>query len=191
MFGVRGSAPGGVEPLALQKKWRAILVATLVLLPAYWGIVSGLVAAASDDPGAPSAGPAIAFGLALLPFVFIVLAFLSQHPRAPSAVLKAMGLCLVIGIPAAALAPDAISGLVAGIGAGGAAALRADAEQAWKARAIGILAITLYVLLMVRVVPDVTLLLAPTLPFTCLGVADHVAEIRRSRARGSGVPGTP
>ena len=191
MFRARGPAPGGIEPLSPQRKWRAILIATLLLLPSYWGIVSGLVAVASDDPDAPPAGPAIAFGLGLLPFVFITLAFLSQHPRAPSAVLKAMGLSLLVGIPAAALAPDAISGLVAGIGAGGAAALRADAAQAWKARALGVLAVSAYVFVMVRVVPDVALLLAPTLPFTCLGVADHLAETRRARAEGSGVPGGP
>ena len=40
----------------------------------------------------PAPGPAIALGLALIPFVFIVLAFLSEHPSAPGAVVKAMGL---------------------------------------------------------------------------------------------------
>jgi hypothetical protein len=191
VFGARGSGPGGIEPLSPQRKWRAILIATLLLLPSYWGIVSGLVAVASEDPDAPPAGPLIAFGLGLLPFVFVALAFLSQHPRAPSAVLRAMGLSLLVGIPAAALAPDAISGLVAGIGAGGAAALRPDATQAWKARALGLIAVTAYVFVMVRVVPDVALLLAPTLPFTCLGVADHLAETRRARTEGSGVAGRP
>ena len=191
MAGARGPVPGGVEPLSPQRKWRAILLATLLLLPAYWGIVTGLVAAASDDPDAPPAGPAIAFGLALLPFVFILLAFLSQHPKAPSAALRAMGLSLLVGLPVAALAPDAISGIVAGVGAGGAAALRADVPGGWKARAIGVAAVTAYVFVMVRVVPDVTVLLAPTLPFTALGVADHVAETRRLRAERPEVPGRP
>ncbi|MBA3363940.1 MAG: hypothetical protein H0T07_06010, partial [Actinobacteria bacterium] len=72
--------------------------------------------------------------------------------------------------------------LVAGIGAGGIAALRTDTEGAWKARAIGVFAVSLYAFVMIRLVPDVTLLLAPTLPFTCLGVADHLAERRREQA---------
>lgn len=175
----RRSSPAGLEPLSPQKKWRAITLSTLLLLPAYWGIVTGLVAVASDDPSAPAAGPPIAFGLALLPFVYIALAFLSQHPRAPSAVLKAMGLSILVGIPAAAIAPDGVTGLVAGIGAGGIAALRPEELRGWRARAVGVLIVSVYTFVMVRVVPDVTLLLAPTLPFTCLGVADHVAETRR------------
>ena len=44
--------------------------------------------------------------------------------------------------------------------------------------------VTVYVALMVRIVPDVAVLLAPTLPFTCLGVADHLAEVRRAREEG-------
>ncbi len=158
------------------------MLSTLLLVPAYWGIVIGVVAVSSDKPDAPPAGPPIAFGLALLPFVYIALAFLSAHPRAPSAVVKAMGLTLLIGIPASAITQDAITGLVAGIGAGGIAALRTDTEGAWKARAIGVFAVSLYAFVMIRLVPDVTLLLAPTLPFTCLGVADHLVERRSEKA---------
>lgn len=178
----RRSSPAGIEPLSPKRKWRAITLSTLLLVPAYWGIVAGVVAVASDSPDAPPAGPSIAFGLALLPFVFISLAFLSAHPRAPSASVKAMGLSLLVGIPAAAIAPDAVTGLVAGIGAGGIAALRADVDGAWKARAIGVLTVSVYAFVMLRLVPDVALLLAPTLPFTCLGVADHLAERRSEKA---------
>lgn len=93
-----------------------------------------------------------------------------------------MGLSLLVGIPVAAIAPDLVTALVAGIGAGGIAALRADQEGVWKARALAVLAVSAYAFVMVRVVPDVTLLLAPTLPFTCLGVADHLVERRREQA---------
>lgn len=186
----RGPSSPPLEPLAPQRKWRAILIATLLLLPSYLGIVVGLVAVASDKPDAPPAGPPIAFGLGLLPFVFIALAFLSSHPAAAGAAAKAMGLSLLVGIPVAALVPDAVTGLVAGIGAGGAAALRPEPHATWKARALAVLAVSVYASSMVRIVPDVTLLLAPSLPFTCLGVADHLAETRRARAEGSEVPGT-
>jgi hypothetical protein len=167
------------------------MLSTLLLVPAYWGIVIGLVSVASDSPDAPPAGPAIAFGLAMLPFVFIALAFLSEHPRAPGAVLKAMGLSLLVGIPVSAIAPDAITGLVAGIGAGGAAALRADEDRSWKARGIAVLGVSAYAFTMVRLVPDVALLLAPTLPFTCLGVADHLVERRRELAEERLTAGRP
>ena len=190
---VPSQAPSSVpvDPLAPRRKWRAITIASLLLLPAYLGIVVGLVAVASDRSDAPSAGPPIAFGLGLVPFVFVALAFLSSHPRAPGAAAKAMGLSLLVGIPIAALVPDVVTGLVAGIGAGGAVALRPEPNSSWKARAIGVAAVSVYAAVMVRVVPDVTVLLAPTLPFTALGVADHLAEIRRLRTERPAVPGRP
>jgi hypothetical protein len=102
-----------------------------------------------------------------------------------------MGLALLVGIPVAALVPDAVTGLVAGIGAGGAAALRPEPDGSWRARALGVAAVSVYAAVMVRIVPDVTVLLAPTLPFTCLGVADHLREQRRGRAKDHEVAGTP
>ena len=157
------------------------MIATLVLVPSYWSVLAGLVSLTSDSADAPPAGPFIAFGLVLIPFVFIVLAFLSEHPRAPGAVVKGMGLALIVGIPVSAIAADAVTGLVAAVGAGGIAALRADRPEAWKARAIAVLVVSVYVYLMIRVAGDVTLLLAPTLPFTCLGVADHLLERRTEK----------
>jgi hypothetical protein len=173
----RGSAPAGAEPLSPRQKWRAITLATLVLAPAYWSIVAGLVAGSSDDPRAPHPGPLIAFGLALVPFVFVVLAFLSGHPRAPGAVIRAMALSLVIGIPVSALVPDAVTGFVAGLGAGGIAALRADLSHDWKARTLAVAAASALAFAVVRV-SDLALVLAPALPFTALGLADHVTERR-------------
>ena len=178
----RRSGLAGAEPLSPRKKWRAITLATLVLAPAFWSVLAGVVAVGSDDPRAPAPAPLIAFGLALVPFVYIVLAFLSEHPRAPGAVVRAMVLSLVVGIPISALAPDAVTGFVAGLGAGGIAALRADPIHSWKARAAAVAVVTLLVFLLVMV-SDLALLLAPALPFTSLGVADQIVERRRERPR--------
>jgi hypothetical protein len=151
------------------------------MAPAFWSVLAGVVAVSSEDPRAPSAGPLIAFGLALVPFVFVVLAFLSEHPRAPGAVVRAMVLSLLVGIPVSAIAPDAVTGFVAGLGAGGIAALRADPIHSWRARAAAVAAVTLFVFLLVMV-SDVALLLAPALPFTSIGVADQLAERRKGRS---------
>src|SRR5262245_1281888 len=130
----------GALPLTPQRKWQAITVATLVLFPGYLALLAGLVSAATDSgkdqPGAPQTAVALVVGLALIPFVFIVLAFMSQHPNAPAAAAKAMGLSLLIGIPVSALAGDAVTGIVAGVGAGGIVALRSEPVHNWKARAI-------------------------------------------------------
>ena len=181
MARVRRSPLAGAEPLAPRKKWRAILLATLVLAPAYWTLLAGLVSLASSGDDEPLAGPYIAFGLAVVPFVFIVLAFLSEHPRAPGAVTKAMVLTLLVGIPVSAMAADAVTGMVAGIGAGGIVALRADLAHSMKARTIAVAVVTLYCALLLRTVSEVALLIAPALPFTAIGVADHLSERRLER----------
>jgi hypothetical protein len=91
-----------------------------------------------------------------------------------------MALSLLVGIPISALAPDAVTGFVAGLGAGGIAALRADPIHSWKARAAAVAVVTVFVFLLVMI-SDVALLLAPALPFTSIGVADQIVERRRER----------
>jgi hypothetical protein len=170
--------PGGIEPLPPLKKWRAITVATLLFVPGFWALLAGLVAAGSEsDVGGPNPGAALALGLASIPFVFIVLAFLSEHPRAPTAVLKAMGLALVVGIPVSALVVDALTGIVTGVGAGGIVALRPDPSHSYRARAVAVLLAGLATFVLVRLVGSAALLPAPILPLTAIGVADHLSEL--------------
>lgn len=175
--------PAGLAPLPPRKKWRAITVATLVFLPGYWFLVNGLVAAAAG--AGRGAGPLIAFGLASMPFVFLALAFLSGHPRAPGATVLAMTLALLAGIPISALARDAITAIVAGMGAGGIVALRADLVHDRRHRALAVATASGIVFLLLRVDVAVALLLAPALPFSAIGVADHLTE-RRAEDRSTG-----
>ena len=169
-----------MAPLPPARKWRAITLATLVLVPAFWALLAGLVAGATEDAGEPNGPVLIAFGLALVPFVFVALAFLSEHPRAPGAVVRAMGLCLLVGIPASALAADAVTGIVAGVGAGGVVALRADEPHRGRARVWAVVVAALYAFVLVRTVGALALLSAPVVPCTAIGVADHLSERRRA-----------
>ncbi len=179
--GARRAAAAGAAPLPPRRKWRAILLATLLLVPAYWSVVAGAVSAASATRGGPPAGPLIAFGLGVIPFVFVALAFLSEHPRAPGAVVKAMLLSVVVGIPVSAIAADAVTGIVAGLGAGAIAALRSD-DAARSARVWAVVAVSVYAFVLLRTAGIVAVVLAPALPFTSVGVADHLVERRRERA---------
>ena len=173
-----------MHPLPPERKWRAITFATLVLAPAIWSLLAGLVAVAADDStGGPAAGAAIAFGLALLPFAFIVLAFASEHPRAPGAVVRAMALCLLVGIIVSAAAADAVTGIVAGVGAGGIATLRADLAHGWRMRAAAVAVAAIYSFVLARVAGPVVLVAAPIFPFTGIGLADHLSEWRLARAK--------
>ena len=150
-------------------------------------MLAGLVAGSSQaKPGGPDPGAAIALGLALIPFVFLALAFMSEHPRAPVAVLKAMGLSLLVGITVSALAADAVTGIVAGVGAGGVVALRADMAHNWKSRAVGVLIAALYTFVLVRLAGPIVLLPAPVFPLTAIGIADHLSERKREREQAQG-----
>lgn len=181
----RRRAERGIDdPLPPRVKWKAITLATLLLVPAFWGLLAGLVAiAGGDTEDAPSPGAAIALGLAVIPFVYVVLAFLSEQRSAPTAVLKAMGLTLVVGVPVSVLAADAVTGLIAGIGSGGIVALRADRDHSRRARVVAVVAASLYTFALIRVAGPIALLPAPVLPFTAIGVADHLSERRRARER--------
>jgi hypothetical protein len=175
-----------MSPLSPQRKWQAITVATLVLFPGYMAMLAGLVSGATDaergDVGEPQTAVALAAGVALIPFVFIVLAFMSQHPRPPTAVLKAMGLSLLVGIPVSAIAGDAVTGIVAGVGAGGIVSLRADIGHDWRSRAIAVALASAYTFVLVRTAGPIALLAIPALPLTGVGVADHVSERRHAAA---------
>jgi hypothetical protein len=174
-----------MQPLSPARKWRAIMVATLVLVLAFWALLAGLVAAASDDSSGdaePNAAIGLAVGLTVIPFVFVALAFLSEHPRAPGAVVRAMGWSLLVGIPVSALAGDAVTGIVAGVGAGGIQALRMDEPQNWRARAWAVVVAAAYTFVLARVAGALVLLPAPIFPLTAIGIADHLSERRAEQA---------
>jgi hypothetical protein len=122
----------------------------------------------------------------VIPFVFVALAFLSEHPRAPGAAVKGMIVSLLVGIPVSALAQDAVTGLVAGLGAGGMFAMRMDLSDRMKARVIAVAAVTVYCYFLLRTVSGVALLMGPALPFTSLGIADHLSERRVERSGPDG-----
>jgi hypothetical protein len=170
-----------LEPISPQRKWRAITVATLVFAPGYWATLAGLVALASDETDTEPPAAAIAFGLALIPFVFLALAFLSEHPRAPIAVLKAMGMALLVGLVVSAFAGDGVTGIIAGVGAGGICALRRDDPQTTHARVWGVVIAAGYTFVLVRTVGAAALVPAVAFPLTALGIADHLSERRSER----------
>jgi hypothetical protein len=173
-----------VEPLSPRRKWRAITLATLLLVPGYWILLAGLVADQSNAKGGPNPAAALALGLAAIPFVFLVLAVMSGRARWPSAVAKAMGMAVLVGLAVSAFAGDAITGIVAGVGAGGCIALRRDDPHSLRTRAVAVAVAAVYTLVLVRSVSVLALLPAPVLPLTAIGVADHVSERRRTRAGG-------
>ncbi|MFA9430904.1 hypothetical protein [Egicoccus sp. AB-alg2] len=164
------------RPLSSRGRWLAILAASAVLQVAYWPIIFALGASHAGDPVPVEL---LLFGLAFVPASFLVLAFTSRHRRAPGAVLRAMGLFLLVGLPVALLNP--VVGLVAGFGAGGIATLRAPSDSRLRPRAIAVAAASVYALALLTVGPDelFALLSAAALPFAVVGIADEITVGRR------------
>jgi hypothetical protein len=166
--------------LTLRGRWTAILFATVVYQIGFWPAVA---AVAMPEGGS---GGAIALALALVPFAFGVLAFASRHPSAPGAVLKAMGLFLLIGLPVTLL--DVAAGLVAGHAAGAVVALRpADPPvTGWRWAAAGLAVVYVFVLLFL--LPPLALLSAAVLPYAVHGLVDQAAEGRAEAQRRADAP---
>jgi hypothetical protein len=142
---------------------------------AYSALLSGLADDTIDDSVRTAA---FAVGMAAVPFVFVVLAFGSRHPRAPTAVLKSLGVWIVIGVSIGWFSFGL--GLVLAFGAGGMISLRADDPGAHRARTWALLiAVTYVIVLSVAVSPGIGLFAAGTVPLIALGFADQYAEHRR------------
>jgi len=143
----------------------------------YSTLLAGLVNEAAE---AVSRTAAIGFGLALVPFVFVSLAFLSRHRMAPSAVLKSLGLWLVIALPIGL--GSVVLGLMLGFGAGGMVSLRAEKWHMRRARAVALAAALLYTVLLLLVAPALGLVSAGTLPLVAIGLADTYSDHRHEQA---------
>lgn len=164
---------GGRQPLSPRKRWRSIILATATFAPACWALIAGLVTLASDDGSTEAGAVAVVFGLAVVPFVFVVLAFASDAVGAAGAVVKALLASLPVGIVVSGVAADAVTGIVAGVGAGAVLALRADETTPYRARLVAVAIASGYAFVAVRSVPALLLPIAPVLPITAIGLADH------------------
>ncbi len=170
---VREASPSG--PIDLRRRWIAIIVGTVVLQFTYWPIVGSVAVRAAE--GTEFSPGLLALGLALAPFAFMALAFTSRHPRAATATLKGLGLFILVGLPLIVLL-DVMAGAVAGLGAGGAVALRRDEVHSAKARWIAVGVATIYVMVLRLVAVEFALVSGAVLPFAIHGLVDQAAETR-------------
>lgn len=148
----------------------------MILVVSYSAMLVAFVAAEAED--GTGGGAAFALGAALVPFVFLALAFISGHRRAAGAVLKAMGLALLVALPVSAIMQDVVSGLAAGFGAGGVVSLRAEPVHTRKSRALAVTLVTVYVAVLVRVIIEAGLIAGAMLPLASIGIADSFVEFR-------------
>ncbi len=121
-----------------------------------------------------------AIGLAIAPFVFIALGFISRNPAAPKRVLQAMGLLLLAGLSIGLL--DPLLGAATGFCLGGALVLnRADIPRLmfWRIGAVGFT--TLYMLVLLVVAAPAGVFTGAVLPLMMIGFADEYAAWSETR----------
>ena len=143
-----------------------------MLLVSYWSIVLAFAARSTDD--VDPFGP-FALGMALVPFVYLILAFVSVHRSAPAAVMAGMGLALVVGAIMLFLTGNPVVALVAGYASGGVVALRPEPGVLLRRRAVGAAAGTVLVWILLAVAEPVAIFFAPAIPLTAIGMSDGLA----------------
>ena len=164
------------EPVDLRRRWLAISLATVVMQFGYWPVIGSL--GTTTDGDRVVVWPLVAIGMGIVPFALMALAFLSRQPNPASATLRALGLFIVLGPPLIVLV-DPMVGMVAGLAAGGVAALQRDPDVhsvRWRWWAVG--AVTVYVVVLLLVLPAFAVVSGAVLPFTVHGLVDQAAESR-------------
>lgn len=165
-------------------------LATAVELVSYWSLLRAYVAG-KEGLGPEIIAPSFFFGMALVPVVYFVLTFVSRHPGAPMAVLKSMGLFLLVGLPVGLLIPAL--GIIVGFGAGGVVGYRMEDEHRYGPRLIAVGAVGVYMLVLMVVAVPIGLFTGGFLPFVALVFADRYSEekareARRKRELGNQIP---
>ncbi len=157
--------------LSLRGRWLAIIAGTAVLQFSYWLVLQGTATAQEGGAGL------IALGMAVVPFVFLVLAFASRHPNAPGATLRAMGWFLVVGVPLGLL--SSVLGMAVGLSLGGVVALAPLPDLVTRRqRYLAVLGLLGYLIVLLVVAPGFAVASAAALPFAVHGIVDQTAEER-------------
>lgn len=122
--------------------------------------------------------------LALAPFVFVIVGFVSRNPRAPKRVLWAMGLLVVLGLSIGLIAP--VLGAAAGFGVGVALTLNPlDLPDLMRNRMIAVGFAVAYTLLLLIVATPAGVFTGALLPPLIVGLADEFSAWRASREKRS------
>lgn len=167
------------QPLSLRGRWLAIIAASAVYQFSYWPLLAGTTV---EDGGGVGL---LAFGLGLVPFVFLTAAFASRHPNAAGATLRAMGWFLLVGLPLG-LMLEPILGTAVGVALGSAVALApVEGIETRRVRYYAVVGIGIYLTLLVLLVPGFAIISAAVLPIAIHGVVDQTIEerhLQRQRA---------
>lgn len=183
------SSPSSGERTPARRKWAAIGIATALATGSFWLVLvafrlwlGDLTTAELQEgveiPVTTGVAVALAGGFALMAATFVVLALISRRARPwrAAALAWVIGGAMWLWLPF--LTGEPVTPMVAGFGAGGVVALRAEPEHTVGRRVAAALLVAVYIYLLVRIAPLIGAIAAPLLPLPVLAWADAMAERR-------------
>jgi uncharacterized membrane protein len=172
------------QPENLKRVWLAIGLGTVVQAISFGSLLLGAVASVSDQPEA--AGPAFAIGFGLVPIVLVIIAFGSGRFGAASAVLKGMGLWLLVALPVGLINP--VTGMCAGFTAAAAVTLRREEGIAFRPRVAAVVMASGYVTLLVVLLPQAGIFAGAITPLFAIRGADIWSERENAKREAKEQP---
>jgi FtsH-binding integral membrane protein len=172
-----------------QRMWMAVWMASMI---AIFGLFSLGFSFSEEIADSAVLGTRIA-GLMAAPLAFVALAFVSKVERPWRAVGLALGAFVAVGSVAVLmyfLGADQAGIAFAltipmALGAGGAYALRIKREEARRTRMYTVLLFSVLGFVLFLLIPEFGLVLAPSLPFPSLIVADYYFERKLKKTAGA------
>jgi hypothetical protein len=142
----------------------------------FWSLAYGLAVGEAGTPAGSGDATtvsvaAVALGIALVPFVFLIATFVSKRVDAPLMVLAGMGLAIAVSLPLLAFR-NPLASLIAGYAAGAVFTLSRPAGTSWRNRAFAAAGVAAFAVAGMEVAFIATAWLAPAMPFTAMGLAD-------------------
>ena len=151
------------------RNWIALALGTVVQMFSYFPYAAAFIPRAGEDQAVDPA--LLGLGIAVAPFVFVVIGFVSKNPRAPRMILIAMGLFLAVGLSVGLIAPALGAG--AGFGVGAALTLRLpDIPDQLRRRVVGVALAVVYTAVLLFVATPAGVLTGAILPILMVGLAD-------------------
>jgi hypothetical protein len=159
-------------PENLRRVWLAIGFGTILQAISFGSLLLGAVASQSDTPEA--GGPAFAIGFGMVPLVLLIVAFGSGRLGPAAAVLKGMGLWLLVALPISLANP--VTGISAGFTAAAAVTLHRAEGIPFKPRVIAVVMAAGYVTLLVAILPQAGVFAGAVTPLLAIRGADIWSE---------------
>lgn len=151
-----------------RRNWLAITVATMLMVASYFPYAAAFVGDEIDMT-------LVAVSVALAPFVFVALGFVSGNRDAPRHIVQSMILMLPIGFGVGLIAP--VLGAATAFAAGGALTLNRPTTPGvmrWRWMAVGFT--TFYLLALLVMVTPAGVFAGGLVPLMMIGFADEYAH---------------